>query len=425
MTRNLRPARHAGVQSTGRKRRGTGPVRGPRVLIVVENEPISKSQRVSKQVDTLLETGYRVTVITRKHPGNQRYQQERRLRLLEYPPPPEAQRPLDYLAEYGYSFLAAAFLSLWAVLFQQVDVVQFTQPPDIYFPLAWVLRRFGIRVLVDQRDLMPELYAARYGRARPILLYALRMFERLSHRGADRIICTNEYQRCRAIDSSGKPPGYVSVVRNGPMLAHVAAARSDEALKRGRRYLCCWLGVMGRQDRLDLLIQSIDHLVHDLGRKDCEFAIIGYGECLADTQALTRELKLEEWVHFTDFLPTDEVFRYLATADLGLDTGLQPDISPVKVSEYMAFGLPLVAFDLEETRTLSDGAATLADPGDIKAHARAIDALLNDSERRRELGRNGRERYSRELAWDHQCRTYVNAVGQLCRARAMARRSRA
>lgn len=394
-----------------------GPEAGAgRVLLILENEPVCTSHRVRKQLDTLLRAGYQVGVITRRHPGNAAFRGRPGVRLLEYAPPPETERQLDYLIEYGYSFLAATVLSFRAMLSDGVDVVQFCQPPDIYFPLAWGLKWLGVGVLVDQRDLLPEIYAARYGRVPPVLLAALRMCERLSYRSAERIICTNEYQRDRALNASGLPESRVSLVRNGPVLTHVAEARGDESLKRGRRYLCCWVGAMGRQDRVDLLMHSIGRVVHELGRKDCQFAIIGPGECLESMQALAHRLNLDEWVNFTGGVPPEDVFRYLATADLGVDSSLQADVSPVKLFEYMAFGLPLVAFDLQETRALSGGAAVLAEPGDIRAHARAIDTLLSHPQRRRELGSTGQARVREELAWDHQARMYAGVVGQLCPA---------
>jgi glycosyltransferase involved in cell wall biosynthesis len=399
-----------------------------RVLIILENEPAWTSHRVRKQVDTLLGNGYSVALITRRNdgntsllggrlPGNDEFRGRPGVRVLEYPTPVDAEGLLGYLAEYGYAFLAAAFLSFRALLTGGIDVVQFCQPPDIYFPLAWVLRKLGVRVLIDQRDLLPELYAARFSQVRPVLLSALRTCEWLSHRSADRIICTNEYQRSRALKESGLPDSHVQIVRNGPVLAHVTEARADESLKRGRRYLCCWVGSMGRQDRVDLLIQSIDHVVHDLGRKDCQFTIIGPGECLVSMQEFAHRLDLDEWVHFTGHQFPQEVFRYLATADVGLDASLQSDVSPVKLYEYMAFCLPVVAFDLQETRALAAGAAVLAEAGDINAHGQAIEALLGSPERRRELGETGRARVREELAWHHQARGYAGAVEQLCRAK--------
>lgn len=412
MTRKARPTRRLKL---ARRRRRRGGAR--RVLIILENEAVSQSHRVSKQINTLLEAGYRVAVVTRKHPGNRGYRDRPGVQLLEYPPPADAKGQVDYLAEYGYSFLAAAFLSFRAMLSERIDVVQFCQPPDVYFPLAWALKRLGVRILIDQRDLLPELYAARYGRVRPILLSTLQICEHLSHRSAQRIICTNEYQRNRAINESGLTPTSVSVIRNGPLLTHVDDAWNDESLKNGHRYLCCWVGVMGHQDRTDLLVLSVDYLVHELGRKDCGFVIIGYGECLVSTQALVRGLNLDEWVHFTGALPAKEVFQYLATADLGVDTGLQSDISPVKIFEYMAFGIPVVAFDLQETRALCEGAAVLAEPGDTKAHARAIDALLSNPQQHQELARVGQAKVREELAWDHQACIYVGVIEQLCCAK--------
>jgi hypothetical protein len=85
--------------------------------------------------------------------------------------------------------------------------------------------------------------------------------------------------------------------------------------------------------------------------------------------------------------------------------------------EYMAFGVPVVAFDLPETRNLTDGAAAYAEAGDVCGHARAIDALLNDAERRRKLGQVGQARVRDELAWDHQVVTYLEMIERLCAIR--------
>lgn len=384
-----------------------------RVLIIVENEAALTDHRVSKQIATLLQAGYFVSAISRTRHGRGEFWQHPRLRLLEYPAPAEPRGRLGYLAEYGYSLLAATCLSLRVLARGRPGVVQFCQPPDLYFPLALVFRRLGIRVLVDQRDLLPELYVARYGAARPGLLKVLGRLERLSQRRADRIICVNDYLRERLLAASGAPQAHVRVIRNGPVLARVTGVPADEALRRGRRYLCCWVGVMGRQDRLDLLIRSIDYLVHKLGRRDCTFAIIGFGESRDGAQRLARELGLAEWVTFTGALAFEDVFRYLASADLGLDASLQFEVSPVKVMEYMAFGVPVVAFNLPETRAIADGAAAWAEPGDVAGHAGAIDALLRDPRRREELGRAGRARVRDDLAWEHQAVRYLDIIGQL------------
>lgn len=417
-----RPAGNAGNRLAGaaRQLRGLPGSRGSagRVLIIVENRPAGLDHRVVKQIRSLVRNGYFVRVITQRHPANDIYRAQAGVQLLEYRAPPEPSGLLGYLAEYGYSFLMAGVYSLRVLARERIDVVQFCQPPDIYFLLAPLFRWAGARVLVDQRDLLPELYKARYGRSSRRLLWALHTFESLSQRSADHILCVNEYLRERILAASGRPPGDVQVVRNGPVLAQVAATRGDDTLKRGRRHLCCWVGEIGRQDRVDLLLKSVHHAVRRLGRTDSLFAIIGDGESLAEVKSLARELDVDDWVHFPGFLSADEVFRYLATADIGLDASLQFEVSPVKAMEYMAFGLPLVAFDLPQTRAIARGAALLARPGDIAGHARNIDALLADPGRRYALGSAGRIRVREELAWEHQAATYVETVARASAGRA-------
>jgi glycosyltransferase involved in cell wall biosynthesis len=391
------------------------------VLIIVENRPAGLDNRVRKQIDSLVRSGYAVRAITQRHPGNGIYRAVPAVRLHEYRPPREPASLPGYLVEYGYSFLMAASLSAKILARERIDVVQFCQPPDVYFLLAWLFRLAGARVVVDQRDLLAELYAARYGQVRRGLLRGLHKLEKFSQRSADRILCVNEYLRRRALAASRLPPGRVSVVRNGPVLSQVAASTRDEALKRGRRYLCCWVGEIGRQDRVDLLIRSVFHVVRRLCRSDCQFVVIGDGECLGQAKSLAGELGIDDWVYFPGFLTMDQVFQYLATADLGVDASLQSEVSPVKAMEYMAFGLPFVAFDLPETRAISEGAADFAEPGDIEGHAKLIDALLEDPGRRRLLGQAGSARVRGELAWDHQAVTYIGVMEELCLARRPAR----
>lgn len=384
-----------------------------RVLIIVENCPAAEDHRVAKQIGSLTEAGYQVQVITQGSPENLAYRGHPWIRVFAYPPPRQPRGRLGYLMEYGYSIVAAAMLSIGAAARHRPDVVQFCEPPNIYFPLGWIFKRFGARIVVDQRDLQPELYAARYGSVRKPMLTVLRFLERRSFNGADGVLCVNDYLRERILAVSGLARDRVAVARNGPVLARVARATSDVSLKRGHKYLCCWVGVMALQDRVDLMLRSIDHLVHGLDRDDCQFAIIGSGEYLPTARALAHELDLDRWVEFTGELNPDGVFRYLATADLGLDASLQVDVSPVKAMEYMAFGLPVVAFDLPETRALTEGAAVFTTAGDICGHACAINALLEDAERRRVLGQVGRARVWDEIAWDHQSVAYLTMINKL------------
>jgi glycosyltransferase involved in cell wall biosynthesis len=382
------------------------------VLVVVENVALGIDIRVRKQVRDLLGAGYRVSVVTRAAPENDEYRRLPGLSVLDYPPPPEPGGVLGYVREYAVSFLWAAALAGRARLRQRVDVLQLCQPPDIYFPLARVLKLFGAAVVVDQRDLMPELFAMRQERPVPAVTAALRWLERRTQRVADETICVNEYLRERLV-AAGARPDHVTIVRNGPVLSRVLGAAPEESLRNGHRFLCCWTGKMGRQDRLDLVLRAAHHVVHELGAKDVGFVVLGDGECLDEARALSSRLGLDAWVSFPGWVPESTVFTYLATADVGIDASLQEEVSPVKVLEYMAFGVPFVSFDLRETTAVGTGAGAFVPPGDVAALAGELVAVLGDRERRAAMGRIGRGRVRDNLAWEHQATRYIAVVDRL------------
>jgi glycosyltransferase involved in cell wall biosynthesis len=388
--------------------------RNGHILVVVENLPLGIDQRLRKQVRDLLDGGFRVSVVTRKDPENLRWRGQPGLTVLEYPEPTESGSILGYVREYAPSFSWALMLCAAARLRGRIDVVQFCLPPDIYFPIGRLLGWTGVTVVADHRDLMPEMFAARYDKPRPAMVSLLRWLERRTERVADHTVCTNEYFRERLI-GAGAAPEQVTIVGNGPVLARVQRAAADPALRGEHKFLCCWIGKMGRQDRLDLLIDAIEHIVHGLGRTDCGFVILGDGETFDEIKSQSARLGLEPWVHFPGFVTEQRVFSYLASADLGLDTSLQADISPVKILEYMAFGVPVVAFDVGETKVMSEGAAVLVPPGDLETYGRELIALLDDSERRAQLGEVGRARVRSELAWEHQSAVYLELMRRLCR----------
>jgi glycosyltransferase involved in cell wall biosynthesis len=389
---------------------GRSTARSWHVAAVVENIPLGADHRLRKQVDTLLAAGHRVSVVTIRDDANAPYRGRDRLSLLEYAPPREPAGPLGYVREYLWSFVCAAWLLARLRVRGRIDVLQLCQPPDIYFPLLHVLRWCGARIVVDQRDLMPEILADRYPSAPRVITRVLHQLERRTQKVADRVVTVNHTLRDRLITAGARPED-VSVVWNGPVLSRVASARPDPELRSDGRSLVVWVGKMGLQDRVDLMVTLAATVVHGLGRRDCRFVLLGDGECLEALQRQASELDLDGWVRFTGWVPEEVVFGHLASADVGVDTSLQKEVTPVKALEYMASGLPFACFDLPETRRLAEGAAVLVPPADIDALARAVVGLLDDASARGRLAEAGRRAVRDTLAWERQVATYLDAVG--------------
>jgi glycosyltransferase involved in cell wall biosynthesis len=379
------------------------------VLLVVENLSLARDHRLRKQAASLVRGGYRVSVICRADPDNRTVPN---VQLYEYPAPVDGSGLLGYAREYGHSLLAARRLLASVFRSDPFDALQISGTPDIYFTIAARYKRRGVRLIFDQRDLSPELYELRFGR-RGIGHRVLLGLERASYRTADHVLTVNRSLETVAYERGGVPAGRVSIVRNGPSLSAIVDATPRPELRRGRRRLCCWIGVMGPQDRVDLALRSVARVVHDRGRTDTHFAFIGDGESRAELEQLARDLDLAEFVSFPGWLPPPEVNAFLATADVGLEPNLEAIVSPVKVMEYMAFGVPFVAFDLPETRALGGPAGRYVRPGDVSGFAAQLDRLLDDRERATAIGAEGMGRITHELCWERQAQTYLGVYRSL------------
>jgi glycosyltransferase involved in cell wall biosynthesis len=273
-------------------------------------------------------------------------------------------------------------------------------------------------VLVDQRDLMPEVFAQRYSDPPSKVMKVLHWLETRTQAHVDATVTVNDYLRDRLIAAGGAAE-HVHVVRNGPVLERLDQADAasqvpgSTPLRHDFASLVTWAGKMGRQDRVDDIVRVAERVVHEWGRYDVGFMLIGNGECLAELQAMVNGLDLRDNVWFPGWLGEVDLYRHLAAADVGVDSSLQPEVTPVKAMEYLAVGLPVVAYDVQETRRLADGAGILVTPGDVEALSRRLVDLLDDPAERTRLGRVGRERVRAHLAWERQSEVYLQTIAGL------------
>jgi glycosyltransferase involved in cell wall biosynthesis len=209
----------------------------------------------------------------------------------------------------------------------------------------------------------------------------------------------------------------VTVVRTGPDHERLRRKAAVPTLRRGRRHLVAYIGVMGPQDGVDLAVRAAAHVVHDLGREDVAFTFMGAGDSYDEIVALRDDLGLHDYVELPGRVPDDTVLDVLSTADVGLSPDPKNPLNDVstmnKTMEYMAFELPVVAFDLKETRVSAEEAASYVPSGDVAAYARAIVELLDDDDKREVMGRIGRRRIEEELGWSYQRDAYVDVYDTL------------
>lgn len=377
--------------------------RAPRVLIIVENLPVPFDRRVWLEATALMNAGYEVNVIC---PTGKGYQSRREvidgIHLWRHPLPLEGDRAIGFLAEYAIAFFWELVLT-WRVFFSRgFDIIHACNPPDNIFLIALPFKLFGVTFVFDQHDINPELYIAKYGRKGP-LYYVLLWFERMTYAAADVVISTNESYRHIALTRGHKKPDRVHIVRSAPDMSRFQPVPPDPALKHGRKYLVAYVGVMGRQEGIDLLLEAVTHIVHKLRRDDIYFVLIGSGPERATQEQYAKQLNISDHLTFTGRIPDAELLAYLSTADVCVNPDRVNEMNDKstmnKIMEYMAVGKPIVQFEMTEGRYSAREASLYAKPNDPVDMAEKIVELLDNEEQRRAMGDFGRKRMEEELDW--------------------------
>jgi asparagine synthase (glutamine-hydrolysing) len=390
------------------------------VCIVVQNLPVPFDRRVWLECQALRAAGYEVSVVCPKAKGDPARHELAGVQLFKYRAFPPITRQVMFLLEYAWSVLATFVNLVRAWRHRPFGVVQVCNPPDVLCIAVLPFKLlFGVRMVYDQHDLCPELYESRFAEQKSLPYRALVLAERATYALSSHVISTNESYRAVAQQRGGKRPDEVTVVRTGPDPERLRSVAAEESLRRGFAHLLAYIGVMGPQDGVDYAIRALHHIVHVRGRTDVGLTLIGDGDAAQDLRRLTTELSLEGYVEFTGRAPDELVARLLSTADIGLSPDPKNALNDVstmnKTMEYMSFELPVVAFDLVETRVSAQDAAVYVRPNRVDEFGDAALTLLADEVRRKEMGNRGRRRVEQVLAWHNQVPAYVGVYNRLTR----------
>jgi glycosyltransferase involved in cell wall biosynthesis len=394
-----------------------------RVLILVENLPSPFDRRVWQEATTLHANGYEVSIICPTGKGYEgRYEEIDGIHIYRYKLPLEAEGAKGYAIEYSAA-LFHTFRLAWKVKRERgFDIIHACNPPDLLFLIGGFFKlTMGKKFLFDHHDINPELYEAKFGR-RDFFYKLMVLFERWSFKTSDVSIATNESYKRIAIERGGMDPDRCYVVRSGPKLDRLRVLPPVEALKKGKRYLVGYVGVMGAQEGIDLLLEAAKHLIVDMGRKDVHFGLVGGGTSLDQMKALAVKMGIADYVTFTGRVPDQDLLEMLNTSDVCVNPDVANDMNDKstmnKIMEYMALGKPIVQFDLVEGKVSAQEASLYANKNDPVDMARKIAELLDDPERRARMGEYGRHRVVNELEWQYEAPKLLAAYERLYSANA-------
>lgn len=397
------------------------PLAGRKILLIVENLPLPFDRRVWQEARTLKAAGATVSIICPTGRGYEtRYELLDGIHIHRHPLPLDASSKLGFVLEYGAALVWETLLAWKIFCTRGIDVIQGCNPPDLIFLVALPFKLFGVKFVFDHHDINPELYEAKFNK-RGFFWQLMVLLEKWTFRTATVSIATNQSYRAIALGRGGMAPENVFVVRSGPDLSRIKPVDPVAKWKNGRRYMVGYVGVMGDQEGIDLLIAAVEHIVKVMGRTDIQFCLVGGGPSLAALKALTAIGSLEDFITFTGRAPDEDLFEVLSTMDIGVN----PDrVNPMndkstmnKIMEYMALGKPMVQFEVTEGRFSAQDASVYAAANDPIDMAKLIVELLEDPARRESMGAFGRQRVENELSWTHQIKPLLCAYARALRGK--------
>ena len=352
--------------------------------------------RVRREAESLAENGYAVDIIALRKKAQSAYETYDGITVHRIPElslfkksAVTSKRPvlnffiryrpvLKYLVEYMYFTAYCLIKSLEILSRKNIDVLHLHNPPDTLFVIAFIFKLFGKKVVFDHHDLSPELFSVRFRKKMGFIRRLLVLFEGLSCRFADVLICTNASYKEIDIKRHGIDANRVYIVRNNPNLIADASYQPDQS-KKTKTIL--YVGSINPQDGVDVLVSAIEKLIRKVGDNTFQCEIVGDGDSLPAVKAIVKERNLESYIKFHGYVfDRTVIFKLLREADICVepapDNELNRHSTFIKIMEYMSAGKPIVAFDLKESRSTGDGAAIFIKNQDVDGFADAIQNCL-------------------------------------------------
>jgi len=377
---------------------------GKHVLIIVENLPLPFDRRVWQEANSLKDEGAYVSIICPQMKGyTKSFETINGIDIYRHPLPLEGSGAWGYLVEYSTALFWEFFLSCKIYFKKRFQVIQGCNPPDLIFIPALFFKLFGVKYVFDHHDINPELYIAKYNK-KGIFYKFLLIVERLTFAVADFSIATNESYKKIALERGKMREDRVQIIRSGPKLDRLKLKPAKDLYKKGRKFLVGYVGVIGEQEGIDLLLESFKYLVEK--RQDTQLAIVGGGTEIENLIALTSKLNLQEYVDFYGRVDDETLTDVLNTADVCVNPDRPTDMNNLstmnKIMEYMALKKPIVQYDLKEGRFSAQEASLYALNTSTIDFAEKMMWLLDNEEERERMGNYGYNRIITELSWEYE-----------------------
>ncbi len=268
--------------------------------------------------------------------------------------------------------------------------------------VGWLLARWlGIPLLFDyQGSLSGESLQHGFFRSGSLLHRLFRFLERRIDRLADAVVTSSSAGSDELIQTWGVTTERVTALPDGVdinVFHHLSKQQARMRLGLDEQVpVIVYLGLLNRYQGADLLLEAAKLLIQK-GRM-FHLLMMGFPEEQYRQRAL--DLHIDGFVSFTGKVEYADAPLFLSAGDIAVSPKISSTEANGKLLNYMACGLPVVAFDTPVNRELVGDDGIYARLGDVDDLARCLTEALSDRERLRLLGRRMRERALAVHSWD-------------------------
>jgi len=367
-----------------------------KICILTSVHPVFDTRIFHKQARTLVNAGYDVTLIAQ-------HNKKEIVDGVKIIPLPKPRNRFERTTKVVWKLFRLA-------LKEKADVYHFHDPELI--PVGSTLKLFGKKVIYDIHELVyfqiEDKYWLKFRIVKRLIQWAYSLFEKISIKFFDQLILAEDGYESHFTQRYNNFKRY-TIIRNFPILELIDKTKPININKQ--RPIIIYAGGLSKIRGIKEIIQAMEFI----GDK-AELWLLGKWEN-EEFKKKCKNLNGWKYTKYLGLKPLEEVYSYIKVADIGISM-LYPVKNyvmslPVKAFEYMACSLPMVMSKFPYWKEIFGECALFANPYDSKDIAEKIFYLLNNPNKAKSLGDNGRKLIEQKYSWEIESKKLLKVYERL------------
>lgn len=318
----------------------------------------------------------------------------------------------ENIMAYLWSYIKFFFAAFWKLsilwLRNRYEVIHIHNMPNFIVFTAFIPKIFGSKLILDMHDIMSLTFKDKYP-SKKIFTSLIKMEERVSSYFVNRILCADDFQKDFLIKERKISEKKITVIMNFPNLR---VFKPHKKKKRNLYFKVVYHGTIAYRLGVDVILKAIAKIKDLIPIK---FFLYGTGDYMEKCLEIIKNKNLQNTVYASkSFFSVEELPELLRDKDVGIIGNRKIPITkyllPVKMMEYMAMGIPVIAPYLENIAYyFNEKMVCFYNPEDTDDLARKIILLYRSSKKRRRLYINALH-YIKKHNWEQEFNKYMGVI---------------